>query len=161
MKKGSKVRVPKGRSQLDEYAITDSDIEIDGFAAGDDRIALAKGAGGDSEDEIDEEAVYDLDEVSCECSTMGSISSSATPRARRSGLPSSPQAWQQPCAAAASRATPASGAWHLSGSNAQTWMNHNSPPRTGLVLTQPACMAAITSKSPRLAVQLLCSKTSS
>ncbi|WIA21610.1 hypothetical protein OEZ85_000794 [Tetradesmus obliquus] len=61
MKKKSS-KAPKGRSHLDELAMTDSDNEIeDGFAAGSDRIALEKGAAAGSDD-IDEEAVYDLDD---------------------------------------------------------------------------------------------------
>lgn len=59
-KKASKA--PKGRSQLDEYAMTDSDNELeDAFASGADRVGLTGGAGG-SEDELDEEAVYDMDD---------------------------------------------------------------------------------------------------
>jgi hypothetical protein len=61
MKKKSS-KAPKGSSHLDELAMTDSDNEIeDGFAAGSNRIALEKGAAADSDD-IDEEAVYDLDD---------------------------------------------------------------------------------------------------
>lgn len=64
MKKKSS-KAPKGRSQLDEFAMTDSDNELDDlFASGADRVGLTKD-GGDSEDEIDEEAVYDMDDEVC------------------------------------------------------------------------------------------------
>lgn len=61
-KKSSKVKVAKGRSQLDEYAATDSDNELDDlFASGADRVGLTKDAK-DSDDELDEEAVYNMDD---------------------------------------------------------------------------------------------------
>lgn len=55
-------KAPRGRSQLDEYAKSDSDNELDDlFASGADRVGLSKNAA-DSDDELDEEAVYDMDD---------------------------------------------------------------------------------------------------
>eukprot|EP00775_Hariotina_reticulata_P005267 gene5267-5502_t len=50
---------PIKRAMLDEAAMTDSDAELDdGFAAGDDRIALQPGAAMESDDDFDEQARY-------------------------------------------------------------------------------------------------------
>ncbi len=62
--KGGGRRAPasKGRAkQMPEVELTDSDADLDEFVLGKDKISL-NGAGGDSEGESEEEAVYALDE---------------------------------------------------------------------------------------------------